>query len=212
MEESRLIIAIDGLSGAGKSTLGSNLSTYLAIPYLNTGAIYRSLALNILRDKISLTDINAIVSRAKALQQISANRDIYTEAVSKVASVIAAIPLVRQALLTIQRNFTQNSRGAILDGRDIGEIICPHAQYKFFLTAAIHIRAMRRIQELQRLHQRVMYKQVLYSIKKRDLYDSLRKTAPLKKSTEHLLIDTSYLSPHRTLHRVINSISLCKIS
>lgn len=216
---SKNIIAIDGSSATGKGTLGLKLSQELDFAYLDTGALYRGVGFELLNNGGDVSDEAAAAAVAKsfpaakmlALQNESAIRN---ETIGKAASIVSAFPAVRQALFEFQQRFAQTpvhpdgkpAKGAILDGRDIGTVICPDAPWKIFLTARAEIRAQRRYKELQLRGNCVIYEDVLSDIIARDKRDSERATAPLKPAKDALILDTSDLTPEGVYTRAIRYI------
>lgn len=194
-----MIIAIDGPSASGKGTLGRRLAAHFDYPYLDTGLIYRALAKIVLDRGISVGEIDQIVACAKNLTVDDLNKDgLRTEEISGMASKIAALRDVRHALYEFQRNFAlfppNGKKGAVLDGRDIGTTICPDADVKLFVTATLEARAERRYKELQNSDTSVIYSAVLEDMRRRDLRDSSRETAPLKPAEDAMKIDTSEMA------------------
>jgi cytidylate kinase len=200
-----LIVAIDGPSGAGKSTLAKKLAEKLGFIYLDTGAMYRALALKILRQKIDLADEQKLAqlvnSTAVDLQGDGAElrvildgenvaSEIRTPAVSQMASKASALKLVRDRMLELQRRLGE--RGSVVaEGRDIGTVIFPDAQVKIFLSASAAERARRRCAELRAAGQPVDVEVTLREIEERDKRDSERALAPLRKAEDALMIDSS---------------------
>jgi cytidylate kinase len=200
-----LIVAIDGPSGAGKSTLAKKLAEKLGFIYLDTGAMYRALALKILRQKVDLADEQKLAqlvnSTAVDLQGDGAElrvildgenvaSEIRTPAVSQMASKASALKLVRDRMLELQRRLGE--RGSVVaEGRDIGTVIFPDAQVKIFLSASAAERARRRCAELRAAGQPVDVEVTLREIEERDKRDSERALAPLRKAEDALMIDSS---------------------
>ena len=191
-----MIVAIDGPAASGKGTIAKKLAEYFNLSYLDTGILYRAVALQLLTKGMNEKDSQ---SAEKVARQVSitsiAHTGIRTQAVSDLASKIAAIPGVRQELLDRQRRFAQNpdpgKDGAILDGRDIGTVVCPHADFKIFIIADLEIRAKRRWKELLQSDPTVIYCEVLEEMRSRDERDTNRKDAPLAVTSGALVIDTS---------------------
>ncbi|NCB49267.1 MAG: (d)CMP kinase [Alphaproteobacteria bacterium] len=203
-----MIIAIDGPAASGKGTLGHKLSDYFDYAYLDTGALYR--IVGVATSSMPLEEISEdfAVKKAKELTfkeilTLSKDSKIRTEDAGKRASFVSKIPEVRQALFDLQRNFAIRpvfedgtlAKGAVLDGRDIGTVICPDAEIKLFLVASPETRATRRFKELQEKGLSVKYNDILSDIKARDERDSSRITAPLKPAQDALILDTSELNP-----------------
>jgi|TARA_B100002019_G_scaffold292248_1_gene314803 cytidylate kinase len=191
-----LIVAIDGPAGSGKGTIAKKLAEYFNLSYLDTGILYRAVALQMLTEGINENDYR---SAQKVAQQVSIasidHTGIRTRAVSDLASKIATISTVRQELLTRQRRFAQNpdpdKDGAILDGRDIGTVVCPNADFKLFIMAELEIRAKRRWKELLQSDPTAIYCEVLEEMRSRDERDTNRKDAPLVVTSDAMIIDTS---------------------
>ncbi|HXE17855.1 MAG TPA: (d)CMP kinase [Stellaceae bacterium] len=188
-----MIIAIDGPAGAGKSTIARRIALHFGIAHLDTGSLYRAVAL----EAMALGDPAdpVIAERAARALDLSVleDRRLRDEAVTAASSVVAAIPGVRAALLEFQRSFARREGGAVLDGRDIGTVICPDADAKLFLTATPEARAARRTRELQGEAGGSIYRRVLEDMKARDARDSVRQAAPLVPAGDATVIDTSTL-------------------
>lgn len=213
------IIAIDGTSATGKGTLGIRLAQTFDYAYLDTGALYRGIGYQMLLNGEELTNIESAVRIARSLTSekmlhLQNESAIRTEECGKAASIISPIPGVRQALFDFQRRFAENpvqkngqpAQGAILDGRDIGTVICPDADFKFFLTARPEIRAERRFKELQSKGLCVIFENVLSDVLSRDKRDSERTTAPLRPADDAIVLDTSDLTADEVYTRVIRHI------
>ena len=190
------LIAIDGPSSSGKSTIAKNLSNFYQIPYLNTGSLYRALAFLSDKNKLSIHEINKICRLVDAISDLDLDsKDIHNEKIGKIASQIAQNPKIRKILFDLQINFKKNSlnrhNGAILEGRDMGTVICPEAEFKFFVSVDVEIRAKRRFEQLQKLNLNIKYKNILEDLKKRDYNDKNRKIAPLIKAGDAIIIDNS---------------------
>jgi len=189
-----MIIAIDGPAASGKGTLARRLACHLNLPHLDTGLLYRATARALLDEGHDLSDRAAAVSAARGLALTD-----FDEAALRggdtgaAASLVAAIPEVRAALIGLQRGFASRPGGAVLDGRDIGTVICPEADLKIFVTASVEARATRRALELKGRGERVDYAAVLDDIRKRDALDSNRAVAPLKVAEDAVVLDTTKL-------------------
>ncbi len=191
-----MIVAIDGPAASGKGTIAKKLAEYFNLSYLDTGILYRAVALQLLTKGMNEKDSQSAEKVARQVSIASIDHTgIRTQAVSDLASKIAAIPGVRQELLDRQRRFAQNpdpgKDGAILDGRDIGTVVCPHADFKIFIIADLEIRAKRRWKELLQSDPTVIYCEVLEEMRSRDERDTNRKDAPLVVTSGALVIDTS---------------------
>jgi cytidylate kinase len=189
-----MIIAIDGPAASGKGTLARRLASRYALPHLDTGLLYRATAAALLDRGRALGDVEAAVAAARGLALIDFDEArLRTREMGEAASVVAALPAVREALIQAQRNFAQRPGGAVLDGRDIGTIICPQADVKIFVTASPEVRAQRRALELASRGEKVDYGAILADIAKRDARDSERAAAPLKAAPDAALLDTTRL-------------------
>jgi cytidylate kinase len=199
-----MIIAIDGPAASGKGTLGRRLAAHYGLRHLDTGLIYRAVALAMIESGHALTDVARAAEVAAALD-IGRFRDpdLKSAQVGEAASIVSAIPQVRAALLAFQRDFAAQPPGAVLDGRDIGTVICPHADVKIFVTAAPQERARRRTQELQAVGQHVIEADVLVDILKRDERDRFRAIAPLVAALDAHLLDTTSLNADEALGAAI---------
>ncbi|HET7595260.1 MAG TPA: (d)CMP kinase, partial [Stellaceae bacterium] len=178
-----MIIAIDGPAASGKGTLARSLAAHFRLAHLDTGKLYRAAALHAIASGGDPAD-PAVAG--PAAERVSAadleDPRLRDEAVARAASVVAAIPAVRQALLAFQRDFARHppaAAGAVLDGRDIGTVVCPDATAKLFITASPEARARRRFKELQEGGDEAIYERVLQDMKDRDARDSQRRAAPL---------------------------------
>lgn len=206
METMRPIaVAIDGPSGAGKSTIARVLAKELQFIYVDTGALYRAVGYTALQNGVSIDDLDAVKTLLENAvvelryvdgeQRVYVNGDdvsdfIRTPEVSQAASQVSAIPFVRQFLFDLQQNMAKQ-HSVIMDGRDIGTVVLPHAQVKIFLTASAEDRAQRRYEELIAKGLEVTYEDVLSDMRERDKRDSERAAAPLKPADDAVLVDTS---------------------
>ena len=193
-----MIIAVDGPSAAGKGTLARRLAAALGLAYLDTGSLYRATALRVLRQGGDYRNPSQAATAAREITaQDLGDPGLRAEEVSEAASSVAAIPEVRQALLSYQRQFARQppggAAGAVLDGRDIGTVVCPGADVKLFVTAATEIRAQRRFEELRNHTRTVDLQEVSADMARRDRRDSRRGTAPLVPAADAHLLDTTNL-------------------
>ena len=195
-----ITVAIDGNAASGKGTLAKNLSTYFNYAYLDTGKLYRASALVIKENGIDYNDINKVIELIKPYNFFDLNLNdnaLKSDEIGKLASLISGYKDLRKILLTYQRKFAQtqhsNKLGVILDGRDIGTIVLPEANIKFFVTASIDARTERRWKELISLGQSTIKRHVEKDIRDRDKRDSKRKYSPLIASQDAILIDTTNL-------------------
>jgi cytidylate kinase len=216
-----MIIAIDGPSGAGKSTLGRRLARELKLLYIDTGAMYRAAALAVMESEIGMDNEQQVAHVVKSaditlegdpdsLHVLLDGRDvsekIRTEEVSHAASVISTIAEVRRALVSRQRELGARGRGVVLDGRDIGTVVFPTADLKFFLTAAPEERATRRYEE-ERLKERdVTFEKTLSDINLRDRRDSTRDDSPLAIAEDAIVIDSTELSIDEVFERMMSAV------
>ena len=203
-----LIITIDGPSGAGKGTLARALAHHYNLALLDTGLLYRYIGIKALRDRISLDDEICLAQIARSLHPEDLTRyDLRTPEASDVSSRVAIFHDVRKALLDFQREFAENPppgfQGSVLDGRDTGTVICPHAKVKFYITAQVEIRAERRCKELQARGIQSIYSVVLENMKERDLRDSQRTESPLRAASDAFVLDTSRLTTEEMLKKAI---------
>ena len=195
-----ITVAIDGNAASGKGTLAKNLATYFNYAYLDTGKLYRASALVIKENGIDYTDKNKVIELIKSYNFFDLNLNdnaLKSGEIGKLASLISGYKELRKILLTYQRKFAQtqhsNKLGVILDGRDIGTIVLPEANIKFFVTASIDVRTERRWKELISLGQSTIKRHVEKDIRDRDKRDSKRKYSPLIASQDAVLIDTTNL-------------------
>jgi cytidylate kinase len=218
-----MIIAIDGPSGAGKSTIGKILAKRLGLVYLDTGAMYRAVGLAVLRAKIDPADTETIINLVKNLSiefkglgdelrifldGEDVSEQIRDERVSKMASIVSTIPEVRRILVDRQRQIgTQSGNGCVLDGRDIGTVVFPDADFKFFLTAKPEARARRRYEENLKKGIQTSYEDTLAEIQDRDLRDTSRLDSPLQIPENAFVIDTSEMDLEEVLSQLLDIIS-----
>ena len=189
-----MIIAIDGPAASGKGTLAKRVADHFGFHCLDTGLLYRATARDVVLSGYRLEDVWAAVAAARRLDACSLNDPALRGAnAGEAASVVARFALVRTALLRYQREFADKAPGAVLDGRDIGTVICPDAPIKIFVTASPEVRARRRFCELQARGEAVSYDAVLADICLRDERDQNRSAAPLKPASDAILLDTTDL-------------------
>jgi cytidylate kinase len=206
-----VIVAIDGPAASGKGTLARRLARHFNLAHLDTGGLYRAVALRALESGGDPADPAVAEAAARAVCAADlADPRLREERVAQAASVVAAIPAVRQALLAFQRDFARHppggAAGAVLDGRDIGTVICPDADAKLFVTAGIEARAARRVKELREGGNAAIYGAVLQDMKDRDARDSHRRAAPLVPADDAFVLDTTALDADAALTAALDFI------
>jgi len=209
-------IAIDGPAGAGKSTVAKKLAKLLNYTYIDTGAMYRAITYKAIQEKVNLIEENKIADIAQSADIILEGEKIFLDGkdiseeirkpgVSEKVSLVSKIPKVREILVQKQRKIAEG-KNVVMDGRDIGTVVLPDAQFKFFLTASLEERAKRRYRELKTKNVNVSYYEVLKEIENRDTIDSQRDTSPLKIAEDSIVIDTTYLSEEEVVEKLYNII------
>ncbi|WP_170769914.1 (d)CMP kinase [Ruegeria lacuscaerulensis] len=194
-------VAIDGPAAAGKGTISKGVAAHFGFAHLDTGLLYRAVGRRTLEGMEPIAAAEALT--AEELQQ----GDLRTAEIAQAASKVAVIPEVRAALVDFQRAFARRDSGAVLDGRDIGTVICPEAEAKLFVTASAEVRAERRYLELSAKGDDVTREQVLADVRERDARDAERSTAPMKPAEDAVLLDTSDLSVEEALAQAITLIA-----
>ena len=208
-----MIIAIDGSAASGKGTLAKRLATHLGLSHLDTGALYRAVGLQLLnagQESKNINENQCVKSCVELDIALTTSPLIRSEKVAEMASVVAEMPAVRAALLDRQRQFAAtppDPKGAILDGRDIGTVVLPHADFKFFIDADINTRAERRTKELLQAGQSVMFRDVLTDMQERDSRDRFRSAAPLRPANDAISIDTSSMDADDVLALALSHIT-----
>jgi len=196
----KLLISIDGPAASGKGTIADLLGKELKLPILHTGNIYRAIAYKIWSFK---QDPHQLSNAIKAAQILSLNEldnpSLNDEIIGEYASIISVYPEVRNITYQLQRNYIDSSEGAVIEGRDIGTVICPEAKFKFYLNANVETRAKRRAMQLQDIN----YEIILTDLKIRDERDQNRATAPLKPASDAVIIDTSEMTISETLNKLL---------
>ena len=214
-----MIITIDGPAAAGKGTLAAALAKHYKLAYFDTGMVYRAVGLQMVLQKLDLTDENAAEKVAKQLtftqmMELSRHPDFRSDVGGQAASKVSAFPKVRAALLKMQQDFSLNpvfadgtpANGAVYDGRDTGTVVCPHADIKFFVTASMEVRAERRYKEFVAKGINTTYEKVLQDMTERDKRDSERATAPLKPAEDAVMMDTSAMNSEQEIAAAIKII------
>jgi cytidylate kinase len=197
------VIAVDGPAASGKGTIARALAKHFGLPHMDTGLLYRAVALNLWRWGGDPANEFEALRACANLGFDPDDGELRSEAVSEVASRISAYPSVRSALLERQRAFAGQEGGGVLDGRDIGTVIAPDADVKLFVIASPEVRAERRLKELEKRGMRAGYADVLADIHARDQRDSSREAAPLKPAADAILLDTSALSVDEAIAEAI---------
>ncbi|MGB9368698.1 MAG: (d)CMP kinase [Xanthobacteraceae bacterium] len=200
-----MIIAIDGPAASGKGTLGKRLAAHFGLRHLDTGLIYRAVAKALLDAGHPLDDRTQAVAAARSLDPSAFDdRVLKGHAIGEAASIVSAIPEVRAALIAFQRDFATAPPGAVLDGRDIGTVICPDADVKIFVVAAAEERARRRALELKSAGQNADEAAILEDIRRRDERDRTRAAAPLKRADDAYDLDTTHLNVDAAVRAAID--------
>ena len=197
-------VAIDGPAAAGKGTVSKAVAAHFGFAHLDTGLLYRAVGAKV------LAGIDPIEAAQTLVAGDLEGDDMRTPAVAQAASKVAVIAQVRAALLDFQRSFAARAGGAVLDGRDIGTVICPEAQVKLFVTASAEVRAQRRYAELSARGNTDSYETVLEDVKARDARDMGRVEAPLKPASEALVIDTSELSIEQAVAAAVAAVEVVR--
>lgn len=213
-------IAIDGPTSAGKSTIARRAAKELGFIYVDTGALYRTIGLSMLRRGIDLSDAGAVEQGLKGIQvslrfqngeqrvmlgEEDVSGQIRTAEVSMAASKVSAVPAVRKFLFQLQRDMAETNN-VVMDGRDIGTVVLPNAKVKIFLTASAEIRARRRFEEMLAMGMKTTYEEVLSDLKKRDYNDSHREIAPLRPAEDAVMVDTSDDTLEQAVEKILKVI------
>ena len=217
-----MIIAIDGPAASGKSTSAKLLADKLKFLYLDTGAMYRCIALAVVKDQIDINNEQSLKDFIKnfKLEMITVDgvsvflingenvsKKIRTSSISKKVSEISAIPSIRKYMVNMQRSFAKNTK-CVVEGRDIGTVVFPEATIKFFMIASVKVRAKRRQKELRRLGEKIALKDLQEDIEARDKYDSERSHSPLKKAFDAIEIDTTNMTLREQLSVMVKNVNL----
>jgi len=211
-----VIIAIDGPAGSGKSTTSKLVAERLGISHLDTGSMYRAVTLYFIENKYSVDhiDVDSIINsidlkisdEAVFLNGNDVTTKLRTQEVSRLVSDISSLQKVRSKMVEIQRKISQN-KSIVIDGRDIGTVVFPEAEFKFFITASIESRAKRRFDELQVSDSNVNLDDISKQIEERDYFDSTRTNSPLKKASDAIIVDTTRLSIDEQVNIILETIN-----
>ena len=206
-----MIIAIDGPAAAGKGTLARHLAEYLHFAYLDSGSLYRAVALKVILSGEDQADESDMIKASENIDHTDLNdKRLRDEVTGKLASKVASIEKVRANLLTFQQNFAKNppngEDGAVIDGRDIGSVVCPEADFKFFITASAQERAKRRALELEEKNMAADYDKILHDIEVRDKQDRERATSPLVQAEGAILLDTTEMDAENVFNTALSLI------
>ena len=200
------VIAVDGPAASGKGTIARALAKQFRLPHMDTGLLYRAVALNLWRWGGDPRQEFEALRACDELSLDTSDPELRSEPVSKIASMVSAYSSVRAALLDRQQDFAGQSGGAVLDGRDIGTVIAPDADVKLFVTATAEVRAQRRLRELVMRGMAAHYEDVLADIRSRDARDAGRDVAPLKAASDALVLDTSGLDPDQAIAEALRMV------
>jgi len=216
-----MIIAIDGPAGAGKSTVAKIVAQKLGLLYIDTGAMYRAITLKALLKGVDINDEKTLVAMARGsrielrylptgLRVYLDNKDVTKQIrdpkVTKIVSEVSQIVPLRKIMVRLQRRLAKEHKGAVLEGRDIGTVVFPNADYKFYLDANLKERIKRRFKELKQAGKNITLKEVEADILKRDRIDSMRSYAPLKKAEDAIYIDTTPLNIEQVAGKILSYI------
>ena len=215
------VIAIDGPAASGKSTVASHLARLLSIPYVNTGSMYRAVTYAVLENKVDYNDEAALKKFLESIKldytaDINGNftlslngsfldSELVTPEVNANVSPVAAIPMVREMLKTLQRSLAEKQR-IVMEGRDIGSVVFPDAKWKFFVTASPEVRAKRRLDQSKESYSSATLEEIAASIAERDRIDSQRAVAPLKQCEDAILVDSSNMNVEETVNFIAERI------
>lgn len=207
-----MIIAVDGPAASGKGTLARRLGRHFNLAHLETGLLYRAAALLALASGGDPADPAVAEAAATRVREADlTDPRLREERVAEAASVVAVVPGVRAALLAFQRDFAHHPpggfRGAVLDGRDIGTVVCPDADAKLYVTASVEARALRRLKELQERGEKTIYERVLQDMKVRDARDRDRQAAPLMRAEDAVELDTTTLDPDAAFTQAVDLVA-----
>jgi CMP/dCMP kinase len=206
-----MIITIDGPAASGKGTIARRIAEHYKLPHLDTGLLYRAVAIRLLDRGQALDDGKAAAAAARELDLASLDvKRLRERSIGEAASRVAVIPEVRAALLKLQKDFAHRPEGAVLDGRDTGTVIAPEADVKIFVTASAEVRANRRFRELAAKGEKRTFEAVLAAIRERDRRDSERAIAPLKPAPDAALLDTTELDIEAAFRAALSIVEVAR--
>lgn len=206
-----MIITIDGPAASGKGTIARRVAAHYGLPHLDTGLLYRGVAIRLLDRGHALDDVKAAVAAARELDIVSLDaKRLRERSIGEAASRVAVFPEVRAALLQLQKDFAHRPEGAVLDGRDTGTVIAPEADVKIFVTASAETRAKRRFRELAAKGEEMPLDAVLAAIRDRDRRDSERAIAPLKAAPDAVLLDTTDLDIEAAFRAALSIVEVAR--
>ena len=203
-----MIIAIDGPAASGKGTLAKRIAEYFGLAHLDTGLLYRAVARDLRKREGAREDAATAAAVARSLDPKTLDDpSLRDPGVGEAASVVARIPAVRSAILNYQRDFARRPEGAVLDGRDIGTVVCPDADVKIYVTATPQVRAGRRCREMESRGEAAIYEEVLADILQRDARDAGREVSPMRPAADAVLLDTTNLDIEAAFDTAVGVIS-----
>jgi CMP/dCMP kinase len=206
-----MLITIDGPAASGKGTIARRVAGHYGLPHLDTGLLYRGVAVRLLDRGHALDDVKAAIAAARELDIASLDAERLRErSIGEAASRVAVFPEVRAALLKLQKDFARRPEGAVLDGRDTGTVIAPEADVKIFVTASAEMRARRRFRELAAKGGEMTLDAVLAAIRERDRRDSERAIAPLKAAPDAVLLDTTDLDIEAAFRAALSIVEVAR--
>lgn len=207
--QNRLVIGFDGPSSSGKGTIAKLIAKHFSLNYLDTGGLYRKLAYDALQAGLDLEkDEESIINLVSKMDLSDLDSDkIHNEEIGNAASIVAKNQNIRAALLFLQKDFANSPNGAVLDGRDIGTVICPNADYKFFITASLEERAKRRYLQLLKINPNTSKEVIFQQLQDRDFRDKNRSASPLIAADDAIIIDNTNLNVEEVFQKILNYIN-----
>lgn len=204
----RCIIAIDGTSASGKGTIASLIAERFTFLHCQTSIFYRAIALEVIKLGISEEDTKSIIELSQFfdVSQIVNNKDLYSDDVTKMSSIVASVSEVRNNLYDVQRNFILHNKRVVMEGRDIGTVIAPDADLKIYITANLEVRANRRLAQMLKNGQSSTVNELISSLSERDERDQNRSYAPLSISRDAIVIDSSHITPDEILSEILKNL------